>query len=82
MYSIGYIYIYIYTAVIQQGIYSAYRGILQALPYFARHLLKVCRKGAFCKVFCRLLSFIPHFFHRNPLLNKLQDLGLRLISPI
>ena len=41
-----------------------------------------CVEKVFCKVFYRLLSIIPHFFYRKPLLNKLQDLGLLLLSTI
>ena len=33
----------------------------------------------FCKVYYRLFSFLLHFFHTNPMLNKLQDLGRFLI---
>ena len=29
-------------------------------------------RRVFCKVFHLLFSFVHHFFHRNPLLNKLQ----------
>ena len=41
-----------------------------------------CVNKVFCKVFYRLLSIIPPFFFGKPLLNKLEDLGLLLISTI